>query len=196
MWMVFFLLRQTFRHGDRSPGLLYTNDPYKNYSWPGGPGALTRKGSFQLYDLGKHLRSRYQRLLPSDGYYSKENMLVLSSNPERCVMSAQSMLAGLMPPDDCEYCLPSLWQPVAVNTMPAEEDYVRKKAIYYFLFWMRGSASIHFHQNIPSNIFWSLSTIALIAHFRGCNLIKTLIIYIEWYIDAPKDDLNENTIVR
>lgn len=38
-------LRQTifvFRHGDRSPTETYPKDPYKNYEWPGGWGALAK----------------------------------------------------------------------------------------------------------------------------------------------------------
>ncbi|CAD7084885.1 unnamed protein product, partial [Hermetia illucens] len=30
-----------FRHGDRAPLASYPEDPYANYSWPGGFGALS-----------------------------------------------------------------------------------------------------------------------------------------------------------
>lgn len=30
-----------FRHGDRTPTETYPNDPYINYQWPGGWGAMT-----------------------------------------------------------------------------------------------------------------------------------------------------------
>lgn len=73
---------------------------------------------------------RYARLLPSDGVYTKENMKVTSSDTERCVMSSQSLLAGLMPPEDCEDCFSTPWQPVPVRTAPFDEDNVRIKQQY------------------------------------------------------------------
>lgn len=36
-----YVFLQLFRHGDRTPLKTYSSDPYKNYSWPGGWGALT-----------------------------------------------------------------------------------------------------------------------------------------------------------
>lgn len=74
--------------------------------------------------MGKHLRSRYIKLLPADGYYSKENMRVQSSHLERCLMSAQSLLAGLVQTGSTNL-LPIPWQPVAVNMIPVDKDYVR-----------------------------------------------------------------------
>lgn len=112
------------RHGDRSPAQSYPADPYADYQWPGGRGALSRKGASQLFNMGKHLRQRYRRLLPENGLYSQENMRVLSSYVERCLMSAESLLAGLMPPSPSENLLPIAWQPVAVNAIPPDTDYV------------------------------------------------------------------------
>lgn len=51
-------------------------------------------------------------------------MRVLSSYRERCLMSVQSLLAGLMPPNESENPLPIEWQPVAVKALPADTDYV------------------------------------------------------------------------
>lgn len=87
---------------------------------------MTPKGSLQLYNMGTHLRSRYKQLLPEDGFYSQENLRALSSNPQRCVMSGQSLLAGMIPPNECLNPLPIPWQPAAVIPLPAKEDYVRK----------------------------------------------------------------------
>lgn len=54
-------------------------------------------------------------------------MYVLSSAVERCVMSGLSFLAGLMPPLENRHKLPIPWQPVPINVLPREQDYVRFK---------------------------------------------------------------------
>jgi len=36
------IFSQLFRHGDRTPTETYPKDPYINYMWPGGWGALTK----------------------------------------------------------------------------------------------------------------------------------------------------------
>ncbi|XP_058467681.1 lysosomal acid phosphatase [Malaya genurostris] len=111
-----------FRHGDRSPTEFYPNDPHRNHQWTGGLGALSERGSQQMYSLGKNLRPRYYRLLPPNGLYSKENMYVISSYAERCVMSAQSFMAGFLPPLENTNPLPIPWQPVAINTLDRDRD--------------------------------------------------------------------------
>lgn len=115
---------QIFRHGDRTPTELYPNDPHHNHPWPGGLGSLSEKGSGQMYNLGKNLRTRYYRLQPPSGIYSKDDMYVLSSSAERCLMSAQSFLAGFLPPLENRNPLPIHWQPVAVNSYPRDRDYL------------------------------------------------------------------------
>lgn len=113
------------RHGARNPVTFYPNDPYKNLKWPGGLGALSPTGSIQMFTLGKYLRQRYWRLLPRDGLYSKENMEIISSSEDRCVASVESFLASFMAPPVKNNPLKINWQPVAINTIPADRDNVR-----------------------------------------------------------------------
>lgn len=111
-----------FRHGERSPTDFYPNDPHRNHPWTGGLGALSEKGSQQMYHLGKLLRPRYYRLLPPNGLYSKDHMTVVSSYAERCIMSAQSFMAGFLPPLENNNPLPIPWQPAAINVLPRDRD--------------------------------------------------------------------------
>ncbi|XP_055905821.1 lysosomal acid phosphatase [Eupeodes corollae] len=111
-----------FRHGEKNPTSFYPNDPHQNREWPGGPGALTARGSLQAFSLGQNLRLRYHSLLPTEGMYSQQNMFVRSSYAERCIMSAQAMLAGFMPPTESTSVLPFLWQPVPVTSVPRLDD--------------------------------------------------------------------------
>lgn len=83
-----------------------------------------QKGSLQAYNLGKNLRMRYYRLLPPNGLYTQQQVRVLSSAAERCLMSANSLLAGFMPPLEHNNPLPIEWQTVAVNSIPRNEDTV------------------------------------------------------------------------
>lgn len=88
---------------------------------------MLQKGALQLYNLGQILRERYLRLMPSNGFYSANDMYVSSSVSERCLMSAQSFLAGLLPPPTSDqHKLPLPWQPVAINSMPRNRDRVDK----------------------------------------------------------------------
>ncbi|EDW84658.1 uncharacterized protein Dwil_GK14232 [Drosophila willistoni] len=111
-----------FRHGAKNPSGFYPHDPHAAHDWQGGIGALTPKGSLQAYNLGRNLRMRYYRLLPSNSIYTQQQVHVLSSAAERCVMSAQSVLAGFMPPLENNNVLPIPWQPVAVNTLARNDD--------------------------------------------------------------------------
>lgn len=77
-----------------------------------------------MFNLGKKLYTRYYQLLPKDGFYSKEEILVQSSASERCVLSAQSFLAAFMPPLENHNPLPIPWQPIPVQTVPRLSDFV------------------------------------------------------------------------
>lgn len=77
-----------------------------------------------MFNLGSHLRHRYYKLLPSNGLYTKDAMLVQSSAADRCLMSASAFLAGFMPPLKNHNRLPIEWQPVPINSVPRLQDYV------------------------------------------------------------------------
>lgn len=84
-----------WRHGDRSSGHTYPNDPYKGF-WKNGPYQLTERGMSQAYDLGIYLRGKYGHLL-SDGYRVNE-VYVKTTDLDRTKMTAQCVMAGLYSP--------------------------------------------------------------------------------------------------
>lgn len=45
--LILIIIQQVFRHGDRNPTETYPNDPYRNYEWQGGWGALTKVINFK-----------------------------------------------------------------------------------------------------------------------------------------------------
>lgn len=70
---------QICRHGDRNRYAQYLNDALKNEKfWPGGYAQLTKIGMQQHYELGKFLRSRYNKLL-GYGDYSADKVYVYST---------------------------------------------------------------------------------------------------------------------
>lgn len=111
-----------FRHGDRTPISPYPNDPYKNSSvWSAGWGQLTNRGKERHYELGKWLRHRYEDFLPME--YSRDDIYIRSTDVDRTLMSAESNLAGLYPPNDQQkWNTKILWQPIPVHTTPEIED--------------------------------------------------------------------------
>lgn len=112
-----------FRHGDRTPLRTYPTDPYKNYSWPGGWGALTTKGMRQLYFIGKKIRKRYNSIV--DLKFNSMTSFIRSSDSDRCIMSAQALLAGLYPPTTDQIFVSNLkWRPIPVHTVPRNMDKV------------------------------------------------------------------------
>ncbi|XP_054011568.1 lysosomal acid phosphatase-like [Hylaeus anthracinus] len=110
-----------FRHGDRNPTETYPKDPYLNYDWPGGWGSLTKKGMVQLYNVGRWIRDVYGSLIGVK--YKSSLLLAQSSYADRCIMSAQTLLAGLYPPSSDEIFVPGLnWRPVPVHSVPRDLD--------------------------------------------------------------------------
>lgn len=79
-----------------------------------------------MYTLGKTLRKRYGRLLPSDGFYTSDSMHAVSSNVERAQMSGQSLLAGFVPPlfSERDSKLQISWQPIPIHQIPKHLDNV------------------------------------------------------------------------
>ncbi|KAJ8975478.1 hypothetical protein NQ317_019806 [Molorchus minor] len=126
-----------FRHGDRAPSISFPNDYYFDEKfWPMGYGQLTNKGKARLYDLGKWLKERYKNFLHQN--YSPKDVYIRSTNADRCLMSAASVLAGLYPPKSSQIWNPNLqWQPIPIHTVPLKYDEVlgmRKKCKNYMEF--------------------------------------------------------------
>ncbi|XP_026331688.1 testicular acid phosphatase homolog, partial [Hyposmocoma kahamanoa] len=110
-----------FRHGAKIPESTYKSDPFRNYQWKDGAGALTNTGKIQLYELGKKYRSYYANFIPEE-YYDKD-VYVRSSDKSRCMMSAYTFLAGLYPPTERQMWHPDIpWQPIPVHSLPRELD--------------------------------------------------------------------------
>ncbi|CAD7084870.1 unnamed protein product [Hermetia illucens] len=108
-----------FRHGDRSPAVPYPLDPYRNYPWPGGYGALSPKGAEQLFTSGLAKSTRYSSLLSVNCDPNEANtvdlhkILVLSSSVQRCVDSVTNFLNGFIGVD---------WPSSLINVIPLLED--------------------------------------------------------------------------
>jgi hypothetical protein len=84
---------------------------------------LLQKGILQMFKLGEFLRTRYNGYL-SELYYPKEFLMKSSAN-DRCLMSAQAVLAGLYPPKGMQVWNPDLkWQPIPVHSTPRHLDQV------------------------------------------------------------------------
>lgn len=115
------------RHGDRSPIISL---PSADYQWPQGLGQLTPEGMQQEYQLGVEFRKRYieqTHLLPEQ--YQQGTMYVRSTDYDRTLMSAQSLLMGLYPlgtgPKISETSLPALphaFQPIPIYMASAQAD--------------------------------------------------------------------------
>ncbi len=115
------------RHGDRTP---IHDLPGTPYNWPQGLGQLTPTGMQQEFKLGMAMRKRYiedTQLLPSQ--YSAKTLYVRSSDYDRTLMSAESLLFGLYPlgtgpllPETDTAALPSAYQPIPIHTVPQKDD--------------------------------------------------------------------------
>lgn len=70
------------------------NDPYGNASqyWPQGLGQLTPKGRARMFAIGQYLRARYGDYLGDK--YAPMEVFARSSGKDRCLASAQLVLAG------------------------------------------------------------------------------------------------------
>lgn len=78
----------------------------------------------QEYELGEYLRRRYKALIPVDVYPNKL-VYVQSTDRERTLMSAETVLAGLFPPTQNQLWSKNiLWQPIPIHTIPVKMDHV------------------------------------------------------------------------
>ncbi|XP_006642736.1 lysosomal acid phosphatase isoform X1 [Lepisosteus oculatus] len=110
-----------YRHGDRSPVRAYPTDPYQESAWPQGFGQLSQEGMRQHLELGQLLRRRYHGFLNES--YNRKEISVRSTDYDRTLMSAETNLAGLYPPNGSQIFNPNIpWQPIPVHTVPEGED--------------------------------------------------------------------------
>lgn len=117
-----------WRHGDRAPGgLPYPLDTNGEEHWPRGWNQLTNEGMRQLQDLGAFFRRRYAGRFLNATYRVKE-VAVVSTDKERALVSAQSMLHGFFPPSTAadRFDAAVAWQPIPVHSAGfGAEDPVR-----------------------------------------------------------------------
>ncbi|MBS0288637.1 MAG: histidine-type phosphatase [Proteobacteria bacterium] len=113
------------RHGDRTPlhGL-----PAAPAYWPEGLGQLTPEGMRACYEFGVSLRKKYieEKHLISAKYHQDE-IYVRSTDYDRTIQSAQSILLGLFPMGTGpmlkgESSLPNGFQPIPIHTALQEQD--------------------------------------------------------------------------
>lgn len=74
--------------------------------------------------MGKWLRNRYNSLMSE--VYNRNDIYIFSSDEDRCLMTAQCVLAGMFQPSaristNAPEVL-KLWEPVPVHTKPKDED--------------------------------------------------------------------------
>ena len=117
---------EIIRHGDRTPTATLPTAPY---AWPEGLGELTAIGMQQEFKLGQEFRKFYitqEKLLPNN--YDPKTLYVRSSNFNRTLMSAQSVLLGLYPLGtgprlaNNKYALSSGFQPIPIHTIEVSKD--------------------------------------------------------------------------
>lgn len=69
----------------------------------------------QHHYFGRYLRDRYIGFLKKD--YNKNDVFIRSTDFDRTLMSAYSVLSGLYPPNDYQVWNNKInWQPIAVHT--------------------------------------------------------------------------------
>lgn len=104
------------RHGDRTP----THQiPRSHLNWKEGLGALTANGMAQEKRLGEYLREKYinqYHLL--NATYDPNTIYVRSTDTERTIKSANSLLLGLYPLDTRS----SKNQEIFINVVPRNKD--------------------------------------------------------------------------
>lgn len=111
------------RHGDRTS---LRELPSMPHQWEEGHGQLTAKGMRQTYELGTKLRKKYieETKLLSE-FYQAHSLYVRSTDLDRTLMSAQSVLFGLYPlgtgpkllKHEATDALPAAYQPIPIHTM-------------------------------------------------------------------------------
>lgn len=76
-----------------------------------------------MYSLGLKIREWYSDFIPK--YYFPEDVEIVSSYADRCLMSAETLSAALFPPKDWQIWNEDfIWQPTPVHYTPRNQDTV------------------------------------------------------------------------
>ncbi|XP_013199308.1 prostatic acid phosphatase [Amyelois transitella] len=114
------------RHGDRTPmqsSVIMSTDPeaLAELTLQYGYGQLTPNGIRRAYQLGKHIRNRYNELLSAN--YNRSEVYIRSTDVTRAKKTILSALAAIYPPAG-ERWNPNLdWEPVPYTTLPLKYDF-------------------------------------------------------------------------
>ncbi|KRZ22800.1 Methionine--tRNA ligase, mitochondrial [Trichinella pseudospiralis] len=124
---------EIWRHGHRTPIYLIPSDVENNAStWDIGLGELTKLGMRQCYELGQMLGKRYIEQYPLFESSILNEIYIRSSDTNRTLMSAASVMAGFVASDSYgsyrNYTLPNFvrspagWTPLPVHTVAYSTD--------------------------------------------------------------------------
>jgi len=101
--------------GNRNPNVFLQNDPNRGQWGTEGQGMLNTIGKQEALALGRALKQRYGNVIPRQ--YFPTNFMSVSSTGESESMTAQTVNAGLFPPQGEQVFDPSInWQPVPITT--------------------------------------------------------------------------------
>lgn len=119
-----------FRHGHRVPMTRFPTDPNAHADlWQYGKGQLTNLGRQQGYKLGQNLKIRYGTSLPKERAWTR--VFTASSDVSRTLMTAQVVLAGLLPPQGVDKWSSIDWQPSPIHTKPKNIDNILSSKAKY-----------------------------------------------------------------
>lgn len=77
----------------------------------------------RAYKLGQYFRRRYDKLLGDK--YSPKKVYVQSTDVDRCLMTAETVLAALFQPTETEkWNKEILWNPIPVHTTKSSQDHI------------------------------------------------------------------------
>ncbi|XP_051172514.1 venom acid phosphatase Acph-1-like [Leptopilina boulardi] len=124
------LVSVVFRHGDRTPDIVYPKMPYTdNNFYPDGVGGLTKEGKERAFTLGVKLRERYNDFLGS--IYNSDDVHAQSTDYARTKMTLQLVLAGIYPPNHEQQWKSDLhWQPIPTVYVPEKKDNLLLRTYY------------------------------------------------------------------
>ncbi|KRZ96106.1 Methionine--tRNA ligase, mitochondrial [Trichinella sp. T8] len=131
--MQLILVQTIWRHGHRTPIYLIPSDVENNAStWNIGLGELTKLGMRQCYELGQMLGKRYIEQYPLFKSSILNEIYIRSSDTNRTLMSAASVMAGFVASDSYgnygNYTLPNFvrspagWNPLPIHTVDYGTD--------------------------------------------------------------------------